>query len=612
MKHKDELLEFVVPDWALPSLINGDDSGLNDEDIDKIDKFVSKTSEKYGNANFMLPSEEEMDLGFRRSNDIDNLGNDCSLLYLRPTKKYESGSEIYNEDDEEENEETERIQELADEYNIPTEVVVEYLEYMGVDAEDIRDLNYYGTYSSQSDFAEQLVDEGVITDVDRYLYMTETDMRILAGEEADNRVDDMDDEDVLREVDGDYDMETIDDAREELKSTYYDEIYDELDRDAVGYFVNNFGYSESDLIKNRAFRVDYDKLGFDLEHDYIYINHDGDTYVFNNYARGGMMAKGGGIPKSYTHFIVYKPTDKIMFGYDYKGVDADDIKYYTKQDFKDMDFDDVNYKLISKERLIAKGIDPFDKSNWSNYADGGMMAKGGEFGVDKHRIYFSTLGELIDFIHDIANENGYEVVDIFPNLTYGGIGYGQTKRVKVELEWNGREKIGKSKKREKNTLVVSIYRMDSGNYELNSYFAYADGGETQGKVYEKVKVTIRDVDMGGDVIYKGDHWLKKDRLDTMTNEEVGNYILKKYLLDYGNTYKYSIKRTGETRTKMARGGVTFDDKVKSISESLFKRKKVSPSVQKDYGKTYSKKEAIESAKRIAGAMRKKETSKKKR
>jgi hypothetical protein len=59
------------------------------------------------------------------------------------------------------------------------------------------------------------------------------------------------------------------------------------------------------------------------------------------------------------------------------------------------------------------------------------------------------------------------------------------------------------------------------------------------------------------------------------------------------------------------GGVTFDEKVKSISKSLVERKKVSPSVQKDYGKTYSKKEAIESAKRIAGAMRKKEMSKKK-
>lgn len=53
---------------------------------------------------------------------------------------------------------------------------------------------------------------------------------------------------------------------------------------------------------------------------------------------------------------------------------------------------------------------------------------------------------------------------------------------------------------------------------------------------------------------------------------------------------------------MAMGGVTFDDKVKAVKSSLLKRKKVSPSVQKDYGKTYSPKEAEESAKRIVGAM----------
>lgn len=58
---------------------------------------------------------------------------------------------------------------------------------------------------------------------------------------------------------------------------------------------------------------------------------------------------------------------------------------------------------------------------------------------------------------------------------------------------------------------------------------------------------------------------------------------------------------------MAMGGkVKFADKVKSIKASLLERKKVSPKVQKDYGKTYSPKEAEESAKRIVGAMTAKE------
>ena len=53
---------------------------------------------------------------------------------------------------------------------------------------------------------------------------------------------------------------------------------------------------------------------------------------------------------------------------------------------------------------------------------------------------------------------------------------------------------------------------------------------------------------------------------------------------------------------MAMGGeTTFEEKVKAVKSSLLKRKKVSPKVQKDYGKTYSPKEAEESAKRIVGS-----------
>ena len=64
--------------------------------------------------------------------------------------------------------------------------------------------------------------------------------------------------------------------------------------------------------------------------------------------------------------------------------------------------------------------------------------------------------------------------------------------------------------------------------------------------------------------------------------------------------------------KMAKGGkVKFEDKVKAVKESLLKRKKVSPKVQKDYGKTYDRKEALEAAKRIVGAQTAKYELKKK-
>jgi hypothetical protein len=72
------------------------------------------------------------------------------------------------------------------------------------------------------------------------------------------------------------------------------------------------------------------------------------------------------------------------------------------------------------------------------------------------------------------------------------------------------------------------------------------------------------------------------------------------LADGGTLGAGSYKKGGET---------TFNTKVKSIAKSLLKRKKVSPKVQKDYGKTYDKKEAVDSAKRIAGAMKKKNLAK---
>jgi hypothetical protein len=82
-----DLLEFDIPEWALSSLINGDDSGLEDEDIQKINTFVQKVENQYGNAHFMMNDiEGEDNLGFKHSNDIDNLGSNVYRLYLRPSK----------------------------------------------------------------------------------------------------------------------------------------------------------------------------------------------------------------------------------------------------------------------------------------------------------------------------------------------------------------------------------------------------------------------------------------------------------------------------------------------------------------------------------------------
>jgi len=80
-----ELIDYKIPNWALCALINGDYDGLTDEDMTKIETFVSEVVAKFGNANFMLGNESD-ELGFCHYNDIDNLGADCSRLYINPSK----------------------------------------------------------------------------------------------------------------------------------------------------------------------------------------------------------------------------------------------------------------------------------------------------------------------------------------------------------------------------------------------------------------------------------------------------------------------------------------------------------------------------------------------
>jgi len=73
------------------------------------------------------------------------------------------------------------------------------------------------------------------------------------------------------------------------------------------------------------------------------------------------------IDKKYTHFLLDKQNnDKIVSGWDYKGLDSDDIKHYTKMDIHDMfpDRKSNEFKVISKKFLESKGINPFDMNNW--------------------------------------------------------------------------------------------------------------------------------------------------------------------------------------------------------------------------------------------------------
>jgi hypothetical protein len=81
MQTTNQLLEFIIPEWAICALINGDESGLNKQDLENLNLFIEKTTKQYGNANFMLGDESENSY-FRWSNDISNEGGTVTKLYL--------------------------------------------------------------------------------------------------------------------------------------------------------------------------------------------------------------------------------------------------------------------------------------------------------------------------------------------------------------------------------------------------------------------------------------------------------------------------------------------------------------------------------------------------
>jgi hypothetical protein len=72
------------------------------------------------------------------------------------------------------------------------------------------------------------------------------------------------------------------------------------------------------------------------------------------------------INKKYTHFCVSKATNKIVDGWEYKGVDNESIQTYYKMDIKNNDRDRKEHRLLTGKHLLSKGINPFDATNWGN------------------------------------------------------------------------------------------------------------------------------------------------------------------------------------------------------------------------------------------------------
>lgn len=74
------------------------------------------------------------------------------------------------------------------------------------------------------------------------------------------------------------------------------------------------------------------------------------------------------INPKYTHFAVLKSTGKIINGWDYNGIDSEELKsdkqHYFISDIIDLDFKANEVVIYTKKYLLGKNINPFDTNNW--------------------------------------------------------------------------------------------------------------------------------------------------------------------------------------------------------------------------------------------------------
>lgn len=536
---------------------------------------------------------------------------------------------------------------VANDIGVPVDVIVDWMSETGEDGPSGASDSFQGKYDDMEDFAYRMVEDGVINDLSTYLEITETDRRILAGEEADNYIDSLSDdeliemagfEDELSELeekqdsgDDDFDFDDekddlIEKAKEKVRDEEYDRVYEKLD-DPIGYFVDDLGaYSEEDLAKANFIRVDYEHLGRDLSHDYKEIRHDGESYIFSNsYARGGrtraaisadkrIKAKHPGRRVSESGNVYYENrvnrSDENRSKRFAQGGELDDFNDMVNSllDFSAEAIDNLiednsgfsyeNYYTRSLEGVETKprpGFIPFTDGGvefvWFEYANS-LLSSGTTLPTN------TLQNELLE-LQDAAMKHAVDVFkEKYPEIAEKigddkinyhdlyNLGYGsEAERLSEwEREYLDDESI---------MFVIGAYLYDKGN----TYGA--EGGSSMScRVFCLVNMEAPYHRRG----------FFEDRKDIEFSFKKESDFKMKFMSAISKIAKWmdggEFKKGNPLKKKIygyAKGGdVGFDKKVSSISKKL-SGKKVNPKYQKGYGKKYSKQESVQAAKRIAGA-----------
>ena len=315
------------------------------------------------------------------------------------------------------------------------------------DVIDEMENNYFGKYNSLSDFGYEMVEQGVYTLSDSDVYITDTDKRILAGEESDNIVNEMSFDDLMNiasdtqseyqyeknelenkiseiqsEIDDLTDLQNSSDddeyekigeqieekeielddvqsdldnigdnfedkAREEAREQIYDEIYDKLENDLSSWLEEN-GLT-SDLENISFLSVDYEKIGDELSSDYLIVEYDGEMYFFNNYKKGGRITASKRKPK-FAYYIVENNTKKLVSGYTSKSDASEQRKLLVQQ------YPSMRFEIYTLGNLETKtNLDVYAKKD---YVELSTLDKIKKVSVDAYRYGQEKVGQANAFL----------------------------------------------------------------------------------------------------------------------------------------------------------------------------------------------------------------------
>jgi hypothetical protein len=96
----------------------------------------------------------------------------------------------------------------------------------------------------------------------------------------------------------------------------------------------------------------------------------------------------------YSHYAVDKTTNKIITGWDYSDIDSDELNLfkgdYFSVDVKDMGFNPKETKILTKNSLTKRGINPQDITHWLNTGESNEIS---DEDLESSAEYFDSLKE---------------------------------------------------------------------------------------------------------------------------------------------------------------------------------------------------------------------------